>query len=165
MTLVRVLAATTAIGCLALSACSSNSHKGGEPSPTPTATVVYPPRTTAEAKALAATGDPSKIHVFRVVAHPVGERCGAAGSPDPVDYATVDPGISGHVLAADELAAYTKIFGWKDTCSDLYLDESAKQYTVPFGFSVGAIQGNDSNAFVFTSGENIKSLPAFVVSL
>ncbi len=127
------LACDPAAGCSSSGGTGSSGTGGGNPSAAPPGPVVYPPKTIAQAQALAITGDASAIHVARSESHPF------EGCQRPNVYATADAGLRGQALAAAELARFTDESALTAKCpAFLYVFHSASEIAAG-GYTVGAV--------------------------
>lgn len=111
------------------------------PSTTGAGALPYPPKTLAEFKAFAHTGDPTRIHPF------ASDSKGLPSCPKPNLYAVADPGITGRQLEADESALFVQRGFADQPCGAfLFLFHSATE-DQSGGYTVGrvAIDGSTSD--------------------
>lgn len=137
-----VLLAVTVTGCSSTGA-------------TPGGNGTYPPSTLSGAEQLAGTGDAATLHLIRTENRPW-QSC-----KRPNYYATVDQGVAGRRLAADELAFFVARYGLTSKCpAYLYVFHNAAQADQP-GYTAGAVILDEVGLEVHTEG--LPSAPAFTI--
>lgn len=112
------------------------------PRTTTPAAPLFPPRSIADFKAFAQTGDASAIHAF------ASDSKGLPSCPTPNLYATANPGITGRQLEADESAFFVERGLLDQPCSAFLFLFNSPTEDQSGGYTVGrvAVDGTTSDS-------------------
>jgi len=128
-----------AIAAVLLAGCGSSGQQSasGSPTATPSAThsPTYPPKTVADLKALAATGDASAVHEVK------SEGVGLASCPQPKHSVVVASSVSDPKQIAASLLNYFYAQGFDNECGSLVL-AYANQSEIGGPYTVGQVALN-----------------------